>query len=156
MKMNIKNVLWPTDFSEHSLCGGPYSRAMCEQFGATLHLLHIIPPMLGPDIPATIPPEMPPMVNDPKLIADAKSHLQSLAAERFAGLTVKTEAMFGNPWHETCEYATKHEIDLIVVATHGRTGFMHAIIGSTAERIVQHAPCPVLTVKNTGRVVCGE
>ncbi|MGE3182264.1 MAG: universal stress protein [Phycisphaerae bacterium] len=156
MAMNIHRVLWPTDFSELSLCGGKYAKAMCDQFGAALHILHVIPPMLGPDIPATIPPEMPPMVNDPKLLDDANGQLQRMAASHFHGLPVTTESLFGNPWHEICEYAEKNEIDLIIVATHGRTGFMHAIIGSTAERVVQHAKCPVLTVKNKGRVVCSD
>ncbi|MBI5863595.1 MAG: universal stress protein [Planctomycetes bacterium] len=61
------------------------------------------------------------------------------------------EVRVGNPWPMICEYARLSEIDLIVVTTHGRTGLGHAIIGSTAERIVQHAPCPVLVVKADGR-----
>jgi nucleotide-binding universal stress UspA family protein len=61
---------------------------------------------------------------------------------------VVTDVLFGNPWSVICQYAKDAQIDLLVVSTHGRTGLRHVLIGSTAERIVQHAPCPVLVVKN--------
>jgi nucleotide-binding universal stress UspA family protein len=57
------------------------------------------------------------------------------------------EAFLGNPWRGVCDYAERQGIDLVVIATHGRTGLQHALIGSTAEKIVRHAPCPVLVVK---------
>jgi nucleotide-binding universal stress UspA family protein len=58
-----------------------------------------------------------------------------------------TEVRHGNPFTEICRFAEEHSIGLIVVATHGRTGIAHALLGSTAERIVQHAHVPVLVVK---------
>ena len=59
-----------------------------------------------------------------------------------------TDALVGAPHVEIVRYARQQDIDLIVQSTHGRTGLSHALIGSTAEKIVQMAPCPVMTVKN--------
>jgi nucleotide-binding universal stress UspA family protein len=57
----------------------------------------------------------------------------------------------GTPWYEICRYARDAEIDLIVIATHGATGLRHLLMGSTAERVVQHATAPVLAVKSIER-----
>lgn len=152
MPMTPARILWPTDFSTVSLEGGKYARAFCQQFKAELHVVHVIPPALGPELPATIPPEMPPLATDPSLLTGSQKNLEKIVAE-LMGTTkgVVMEAFFGSPWDTVCDYARQREIDLIVLATHGRTGLAHVLIGSTAEKIVQHAPCPVLTVKQSGR-----
>ncbi len=53
----------------------------------------------------------------------------------------------GSAYHEICAAAKDEEVDLIIIATHGHTGLKHVVLGSTAERVVRHAPCPVLTVR---------
>jgi universal stress protein A len=152
MEPKPRKILWPTDFSSLSLTGGRYALAFCRSFQAQLHVIHVIPPMLGPELPATIPPEMPPLVADPALLQTSKQNLEKVVRD-LAGSTdnVVIEAFYGSPWDGVCDYAKRNEIDLIIVATHGRTGLAHALIGSTAERIVQHAPCPVLSVKQNAR-----
>lgn len=60
----------------------------------------------------------------------------------------RAEVLLGAPHVEIVRYARKEEMDLIVLATHGRTGLAHALIGSVAEKVVQMAPCPVLTIKH--------
>ena len=150
MEVSLKRVLWPTDFSELSLRGGRYARGFCEQFGAELHIIHVIPPPLSPDVSLVVPAEVPVSVSEPELIEASQEALDKLVAEHFAGFEkVVTKVFFGNPWPGVCDYAKENDIDLIVVTTHGRTGLSHVLIGSTAERIVQHAPCPVLTVKHS-------
>jgi nucleotide-binding universal stress UspA family protein len=62
----------------------------------------------------------------------------------------------GKPFHEIVAAAKQMEADLIVIATHGHTGFKHAIPGSTAERVVRHAPCPVLVVREREREFVSE
>lgn len=57
----------------------------------------------------------------------------------------------GSPFDEICNAARESDSDLIVIATHGRTGLKHVFLGSTAERVVRHAPCPVLIVRERGR-----
>ena len=64
-----------------------------------------------------------------------------------AKVKIRTEIRTGNPYMEITEMAGEKKIDMVVVSTHGYTGFKHVFMGSTAERIIRHAPCPVLTVR---------
>lgn len=152
MSVSPRNILWPTDFSELSLLGGRYARELSAHFGATLHVVHVIPPVLGPDFSVVLPAASPAVPPESELIAACRARLEELVAEHFGAATAAVyDAFCGNPWYGVCEYARRNEIDLIVVATHGHTGLKHVVIGSTAERIVQHAPCPVLAVKHSQR-----
>lgn len=152
MTLRLRRVLWPTDFSELSSKAGRYARGLREVFGCEVHVIHVLPPPLVADVSVMIPAEVPLTVEDPGLLESAREGLKKLVKELFGESTgVVTEVLCGNPWMTICGYARRREIDLIVAATHGRTGLSHAFIGSTAERIVQHAPCPVLTVKQEQR-----
>ena len=62
---------------------------------------------------------------------------------------ISTVVLTGHASTEICRYAAKENCDLIVIATHGRTGLKHMVLGSTAEQVVRHAPCPVLTLRIT-------
>lgn len=148
MLSNPKRILWPTDFSTHSLRGGKYAYGLSELFGAEFHLLHAIPPPLTPDASLLMPADIPAACSETELFSAADRSLRELVARQFAGtVQIVTHVAFGNPWPTICKYAKDNEIQLIVVTTHGRTGLGHVLIGSTAERIVQHACCPVLVVK---------
>lgn len=152
MVINPKQILWPTDFSPLSMHAARYARAFRDMFGARLHLLHVIPPPINPDLTVMVPTEVPAALADQELIKSARQALDRLVSSEFGGDPhIVRDAVYGNPWVAVCEYATKNGIDLIVITTHGRTGLAHVLIGSTAERIVQHAPCPVLTVKSGKR-----
>jgi len=144
-----KRILWPTDFSSLSLHGARYARWFYRTLNAELHVVHIIPPPLTPDMTVTLPAEVPVTYSDDELVETCRKRISALVAEQFPNVPgVSFDAFFGNPWSAICKYAEQTDIELIVVATHGRTGLQHVLIGSTAERIVQHAPCPVLVVKN--------
>jgi len=152
MLVSPKRVLWPTDFSELALHGGRYARGFCELFDAELHILHVVPPPMSPDVSVMIPAEVPVSISEPEVVEASKKAIEALVDKQFeADERIVVDACYGNPWQEICRYAKSKQIDLMVIATHGRTGLGHALIGSTAERIVQHAPCPVLTVKNPQR-----
>ncbi|MCZ7684405.1 MAG: universal stress protein [Sandaracinaceae bacterium] len=73
---------------------------------------------------------------------------------RFAGVAKTKTALIvsTNAAEGICNYAAKENVDLIVLSTHGRTGLAHLLIGSVAEKVVRHAPCPVLTVRAPGGV----
>jgi nucleotide-binding universal stress UspA family protein len=157
MEVRPQRILWPTDFSELSLRGGCYARGFCELFGAELHVLHVVPPPLSTDVSLVVPAEVPVAASEAELVEGAQEALGRLVAEHFAGAAnVVTKVCFGNAWTAICDYARDNDIDLIVVTTHGRTGLSHVLIGSTAERIVQHAPCPVLTVKHPAKDFVSE
>jgi universal stress protein A len=149
MTLRLSRILWPADFSELSLKGARYTRALREAFGCELHVIHVVPPPLAPDVSVMLPAEVPLAISEPELLEASRRALQKLVVEQFGeGHGIKTDVFYGNPWMGICDYAKRNTIELIVVATHGRTGLGHVLIGSTAERIVQHAPCPVLTVKH--------
>ncbi|MFQ5807465.1 MAG: universal stress protein [Phycisphaerae bacterium] len=157
MEVSPKRVLWPTDFSELSLCGGRYASGFCEHFGAELHIIHVVPPPLSPDVSLVVPAEVPVAISEPELVEASQTALDQLVEQHFGRYDkVVTKVFFGNPWPSICNYAKENDIDLIIITTHGRTGLSHALIRSTAERIVQHAPCPVLTVKHAEKEFLSE
>jgi universal stress protein A len=147
-----KRILWPTEFSTLSMKAGRYARGFREAFGAELHILHVCAPLVIPGATADQPLGGELAVYGAEASPATHEALQRLVAEMFNGdSTIVCEALVGTPWYEICEYAKRAAIDLIIVATHGLTGLRHVLIGSTAERIVQHAQCPVLTIKSLER-----
>src|SRR5262245_28247096 len=142
--LKIKEILVPVDFSEPSLKALKYALAFAEQFGAKLSLLHVLEPVVVPDF-ASVPI---PMDNN-RLATSAKARLEQLCKRRGLErrLVHKKLVRTGTPFREITDAARELKVDLIVIATHGYTGLAHAILGSTAERVVRHAPCPVLTVR---------
>ncbi len=139
--MEFKRILFPTDFSENSEYAFLYALAFARYFGAKLYLVHVV----------YFPPQMPEYdigrVLD-RLVKNAEKRLRKLIQK--AGETqviFHPEVRIGVEYREIIELAKKEKIDLIVTGTQGRTGLAHAFLGSVAERVVRHAPCPVLTIK---------
>lgn len=148
MRIQPRHILWPTDFSELSLRAAPYARAFCEAFGATLHVIHVATPMLPDNVISPYLSGGEPLATIADTLDEIKKSMRLLIKRRFPRLPVSLQVLAGSPWHEICQYADREEIDLIVLATHGATGLKHLVMGSVAEHVVQHAPCPVLTVKS--------
>ena len=146
MKPTITRVLVPTDFSETSDAALDFARVIADTFGASLHLVHVFedPFVAGAfaESYAALPPDM-----RTSLIEEATTRLNQRLSEadrsHFRGTT---EVVGGTGASTIVEYARTHNIDLIVMGTHGRTGVVHALMGSVAERVVRTAPCPVLTI----------
>lgn len=145
--IRLKRILAAADFgacSEHAL---RYACEFAEAFGAELHVIHVVEP------PAAAYSEfgvgyvgVHGMEDDLKRAAEAK--LSTLPGPQWQEkLSVTRDVLFGAPFVETIRYARENEIDLIVLGTHGRGAIAHMLMGSTAEKVVRKAPCPVLTVK---------
>lgn len=147
MRLKPQRILWPTDFSELATLAGRYAGALAELHAAELHAIHVLPPALGPDVSVVLPAELPAVPPDPAVEQQCRAALQRSVGELVADRQVRSDVLIGTPWAGICDYAARAQIDLIVLGTHGRTGLSHVLIGSTAERVVQHAPCAVLTVK---------
>ena len=144
--LEVRAILAPTDFSDHSCLALGYARAFAQRWGAELHLLNVIEPTVFPSEAGLTPMGM--MNLDNELTQAAHSAMaEMLKREELAGLTCITAIAHGRASSAIIEYAESHAIDLIVIATHGRTGLEHFIFGSTAERVVRESPCPVLTVR---------
>lgn len=77
----------------------------------------------------------------------AERCLQELAAAVPGGMPVRTVCLAGKPWRVICDWAAENKVDLIIMPTNGYSGLQHLWLGSVAERVVQKAPCPVLTVR---------
>lgn len=150
MRIKPTKILWPTDFSD-VLESGRYAAAFAEQFDAQLHVLNIVQPMPQPELAVYFPQGVDLSGTEKELVDSARSKLRRVVEP--LGLTadrIVCHAEVGSVWNRICDYAAEQDIDLIILSTHGLTGLRHVLIGSIAERVVQHAPCPVLTVKSAG------
>ena len=149
--IRLEKVLVPTYFSEFSKPAMAYGCAVAARFNAELHLLHIVPDpaMLVPEAHAFSVEAM--QAQTAALIEDAKTRLQDMPGDGWEdGKPVIREVRTGVVFMEAIDYVREHDIDLLVIGTHGRSGLMHVLMGSVAEKIVRKAPCPVLTVKPEG------
>jgi universal stress protein A len=148
--IELKRILFPTDFSECGRAAEKYAQALSERFAAELHILHV----LG-DV-AMMMPEPGSALSLPQnylleMKQEAERALDKILPEATkAGLSVVRATRMGNAYVEIVKYAEERSIDLIVVGTHGRGALMHMLLGSVAEKVVRKSPCPVLTVRPAG------
>ncbi len=144
-------ILVPIDFSAPSDAALEYARTVATRFGASLHLLHVAEDPYRALYSAEVyVPEVEGLRDE--ILADATSRLKNrLQSSDIRELNATAEAVIGTPAGAIVEYAGAHEIDLIVMGTHGRGGMSHLLMGSVAERVVRTAPCPVLTVRQARR-----
>ena len=143
--ISIKKILAPTDFSPASAKALKYALRFAHDFGSELTLLHVLEPAVSP---AFAGPPPAPTFSEAEM-ADAKESLRTLVKSiQSAGATgARSTIRTGVPTHEIVEAAKEFDVDLIVIATHGYTGWKHFAIGSTAARVARAAPCPVLVVR---------
>ena len=143
-KLSIRNVLFPTDFSPTSEAALPYVTAICRRFRSTLHMVHVLSDagllMMTGGVDYV---SMGTIYEDAQ--NEAKEKLDQISA-RFEHIALRKYVRHGQVWKNLCGIVEENGIDLIVVGTHGRTGFGKLLLGSVAEGILRHAPCPVLTV----------
>lgn len=146
--IQLKRILAPTDFSEFSDHAMQYATELSSQFDAELHLLTVV----DDSTPMLMDPEFMPVEDFiSQEMESAEKQLANRPGESWnEKLTVKRERRKGNPLVEIVRYAKENEIDLIVIGTHGRSGLIHMLMGSVAEKVVRKSPCPVLTVPKSG------
>src|SRR5476651_1538960 len=149
MTIQIKKILLPTDFSNYSATATKYACELATKFDAELHILHTLETHLSSTPNFGLGLDLPKYVSESKAAA-AKSLAGVLDPKWSEGRTVIHAIVEGSPKVEIIGYARKQNIDLIVIATHGRTGLAHVLMGSVAETVVRTAPCPVLTVHPEG------
>ena len=146
----VRHVLLPTDFSHDAELAARAARDLLgATAGARITVLHAYHLPVEYTAYGTIPTGLP-FQQDVAAVADEKlaEVAATLAAE---GLQVDTLAREGYPPDVIVDAARELAVDVIAMCTHGRTGLRHLLLGSNAERVVEHAPCPVLTVRHTDR-----
>ena len=146
MESDIKKILVPIDFSDYSKSALKYAVNFCKNFNAEMILIYVVEPVIYP------PDFSMGQIAIPSVNAEwdkrARQELDKLAKEEIPdSVPVKTIIKTGKPFLEIIENAGELDVDLIIIATHGRTGVEHILFGSTAEKVVRKAPCPVLTLR---------
>jgi len=139
-RMEIKNVLFPTDFSPAADGAIPYVSEIVRRFGARLYALYVRPPVINP---MTEPASWPAL--ERAAMAEAKAQRQSLL-EAFLGIKPEVMIEEGDFWQILKSIIEQQRIDLIVLGTRGRSGAAKFFLGSKAEEIFREAPCAVLTI----------
>jgi nucleotide-binding universal stress UspA family protein len=146
--MEMRQILAPTDFSEYSKQAVVSAYELAQTLGAKLILLHVV------ELPVYPVERFLPSAGGTTLLEDlehqARLDLARILPKAEDGtVEVRCQTVVGTPYYKIIEVANAEKVDLIVMATHGRTGFSHLVMGSVAERVVRMAPCPVLTIRPT-------
>jgi nucleotide-binding universal stress UspA family protein len=139
----LKKILCPTDFSDPSYAALEHAVELATHFDSELCLLHVVPfsPVSPPDLMAVA------VVPDDERLETAERQLREVAATRVpANVRVRCEVKMGYADKEIACAADDEHADLLVIATHGLTGWRHMVFGSTAEAIIRASHCPVLTI----------
>lgn len=145
----VKNILLPTDFSNLSLSAAEYAKSLCTEHNANLHLLHVLektPPIL------TIRSLDLSQEKIIKTIEDDANKSMKKAVSKINlknGLQLIPVIRKGIDFEEIISYSVENEIDLIVIATHGRTGILRTLLGSVAEKVIRFSKIPVLVITPT-------
>jgi nucleotide-binding universal stress UspA family protein len=143
----LQRILWPTDFSDASYEALRTADTLASHFSAELVLLHVIPPV--PLIPGY---DAPVGIGSTSYLEQiettARESLDKIAVERISGEVASLKVVVhGNPPEEVVRTAAEYNADLIVIATHGLTGWRRFIFGSVAEKVIRMASCPVLSIQ---------
>jgi len=147
---NVKKILAPIDFSEISMEAMRGAMELAKGIGAEVHLVHTIAPHhhFIPLPLATNAEQSRELVREAAMLEQAEEELKRIKKDEFGdSKNVVTFAEVGHPVQKLLDYAKRNEIDLIMLATHGRTGAEHLVIGSVAEKLVRYAPCSVLVYR---------
>ena len=145
--MEVKKILFPTDFSDASKNALEYAVYMQKVFKAELEIVHVIfdeTYLITMYVPqGTLQGFL------GELEAGAQQHLDDFvkSCDLLQNVKFTTKLLKGTPYAEIVKWAKEGNFDLIVLGTHGRTGLEHVLFGSTAEKVIGRASCPVMTVK---------
>ncbi|MCB1863449.1 MAG: universal stress protein [Gammaproteobacteria bacterium] len=143
--MKIEKILVPTDFSEAAEKAFDYALFLAETHTAEVTILHVVDQLQGMaqyEILALTPAEI-----AERLKKSAQQSLQAMVERAKQRVSATQTVREGKTWDVICQAAADEHADMIVMASQGRTGLAHALIGSVAESVVRHANCPVLVVR---------
>jgi len=148
--LNLKKILYPTDFSEYSLVALPYAVSIAKQNDAGLYCLHVVEMLQEEYLTSEYMfPLNVPHVPEDKVLGTAKARMERFVIENLSEIDkVTSKVLIGTPFVEIIRYARDQSIDLIVIGTHGHSALAAMLLGTVAEKVVRKAPCPVLTVKH--------
>lgn len=143
--ISIQGVMVPVDFSKESVLAAKFAVSLAEEYKTKLYVMNVQEPLHS---------SLRPYISDfeefqEKLIEQVKDDLSKVIPAAIKERVQVEEILeFGHPHHVIVDKAKELGVDVIVIATQGRTGLAHVLLGSVAERVIRHAPCPVFVVRN--------
>ena len=143
----VRRILVPVDFSDVSHRAIQHAKELAMTYGARLDLLHVVEEIA---LPAAYGME-PVNLVIPEVVENSERALADMAREEIGYEHIVVHALTGYAVSTILDFADENDIDLMVIATHGRTGIDRVLMGSVAEKVVRRAPCPVFTVKSFGK-----
>jgi nucleotide-binding universal stress UspA family protein len=143
----VRRILVPVDFSDVSNRAIQHAKELAMTYGARLDLLHVVEEIA---LPAAYGME-PVNLVIPEVVENSERALADMAREEIGYEHIVVHALTGYAVSTILDFADENDIDLMVIATHGRTGIDRVLMGSVAEKVVRRAPCPVFTVKSFGK-----
>lgn len=146
MEMKIEKILVPIDFSDYSKSALRYAVNFAKLFDAEIILVYVVEPVIYPPDFSMGQIAIPTVTTE--FDERAKEELNKLAKNEIPSqVKVSTVIKTGKPFIEIIDTAVETNVDLIIIATHGHSGVEQILFGSTAEKVVRKAPCPVLTLR---------
>jgi nucleotide-binding universal stress UspA family protein len=143
----VRNILVPIDFSDASLNALRHAKELALTHGAQITLLHAVEEVVYPSAYGIEPANLP----GPQVIDRVEENLADLARTEIGYEHVVVQANLGYAPSTILDYTQEHEVDLITIATHGRSGLERMLLGSVTERVVRRAPAPAFVVKSFGK-----
>jgi universal stress protein A len=147
IQARIRKILVPVDFSECATAALAYAVSFAGQLDASLVLLHIVEPAVGGETYLTLTPTLDD--TNEHLVEAARERLQAVRQRHIGQQNSEILVRIGWAPSEIADTAQALGADLIILGTHGHSGLKHVLLGSTAEKVVRQAGCPVLTVRHT-------
>ena len=145
--ISLQRILCPTDFSLFSVRALRHAATLARRFRAELTVLHVIPTFLPYGVES--PYYSMPLWTGPRLRREAEEEMgRFVQSARELGVSLQTKISEGQPAHEIHTLATALPADLVVMGTHGQSGFERLLLGSVTERLLHRLSCPVMTVSN--------
>ncbi len=148
--IKIEKILFPTDFSDHSKYAFRYALSFAQEYGSKLYMLHVIEDIQY--LANAYMFDVPIMPSFADMEQNRLKEMQEIIDAEVTDTSMEIEKVVrrGRPFMEILELARNENVDLIVIATHGRGGLEHVLFGSVAEKVVRKAPCPVLSIRKPG------
>lgn len=145
--IDMKRIIVPIDFSDYSKKALRYAVEFARQFSAEIILIYVVEPVIYPADFSFGQVAIPSMENE--LRERGEEQLRKLIeTEARQDIPARAFVRSGKPFAEINRLAKEEDADLIIIATHGHSGIEHVLFGSTAEKVVRKAPCPVMTVRD--------
>jgi len=147
----LKHILYPIDFSDRSMAAAPFVEALADRYQAKVTLLSALQPVINPGM------EDPSFFVDlTSLRSDLETRLAGTLATHFPRNTVERVAEIGEPAHSITRYAHDHQVDMIMMPSHGHGIFHRMLLGSVTAKVLHDAECPVWTSAHTEELPVGH